>query len=321
MCGRSSNEITTSRPLSVPAGPVRQWTHSWRSVPGTGGDDDERESSSGTRRDGQDRSPGGRADWLRGGCQSASAHGAAAPPFDWEQPATWREALHGVDAVYVCLPPGSGGARRGRCDPVIHRAGGDERRPAPGAAVRPRRAGGRALRTDRPRLRRRMDARARQLVRAELQRKLPARRRARGRSGAAGRRRRRTVRRRRRHRRRRGRGAHRGRARRAALRGHGPASVDVRRGGRRDHPRDRTLHSLRAGVARGVCRGAARRPASRAHGRAHHLSVRRGPRRPERLGRRRRHARAGPAAARLRRLRQSAAASGVWNPASWARTA
>ena len=64
------------------------------------------------------------------------------------------------------------------------------------------------------------------------------------------------------------------------------------------------LHPLRAGVPRGICRGAARRPASRAHGRAHHLSLRRGPGRAERLGRRRRDACAGPAAARLRRLRE-----------------
>ncbi len=30
---------------------------------------------------------------------------AAEPPFDWEQPATWREALHGVDAAYVAYHP------------------------------------------------------------------------------------------------------------------------------------------------------------------------------------------------------------------------
>ena len=30
---------------------------------------------------------------------------AAEPSFDWEQPATWREALHGVDAAYVAYHP------------------------------------------------------------------------------------------------------------------------------------------------------------------------------------------------------------------------
>ena len=94
---------------------------------------------------------------------------------------------------------------------------------------------------------RRLDDRALQLVRPELQRELLRRARRGGRAGAARGRRRRAVRRRRRHRRRGRRGADRGRPRGAALRADRAAAADVRRRGRGDRRRQRP-------AARASCR-------------------------------------------------------------------
>ena len=166
---------------------------------------------------------------------------SGAPPFDWEDPATWAPALEGVGAVVRLLLPRHRRARRRRrrsrsfaelarrsrasggscCSPAAAR----RRRSAPS-----RRCGTPALdwtivRCD--------------LVQPELQRGLPARADPRRRGRAPGRRHARAVRRRRRHRRRRRRRADRGRAHRPALRADRPAAADLRRGGRRDRRGDR----------------------------------------------------------------------------------
>ena len=168
---------------------------------------------------------------------------SAEPPFDWEDRATWAPALDGVGAAYISYYPDLAVPGRGRRRRRVRRLAVERgvrrlvllsgRGEEEAEQRRARRAG----------LRRRPDDRALDLVRPELQRGLPARRRARRRGRAAGGGHARAVRRRRRHRRRRGRGADRGRARRPALRADRPAAADFRRSGRGDRrgrrPRDR----------------------------------------------------------------------------------
>ena len=79
------------------------------------------------------------------------------PPFDWEDRSTWAPALEGVGAAYVSLLPGHRGAGRGRDRRRVRRAGRERWRPQAGAALRPRRAGGRAGRGGGARHRRRPD--------------------------------------------------------------------------------------------------------------------------------------------------------------------
>ena len=173
---------------------------------------------------------------------------AGAPPFDWDDPATWGAALDGVSAVYVTFVPdvavpgaaetvGAFARHAVACGVerlVLLSGRGEARRLA-------ERAGGAASR-------RAVDDRALELVRSELQRGLPAARGVERRGRTAGRHDGRAVRRRRRHRRRRGRRAHRRRSRRSGLRGHRTPPLDVRRSGRRDRARHGSPDPVRVRV-------------------------------------------------------------------------
>ena len=160
------------------------------------------------------------------------------PPFDWDDRATWAPALRGVDGrVHLLLTP------TWRCPGAATAIGAFVGQALEQGVRRLVLLSGRgeeeaaACRAGPTGRRRRLDDRALQLVQPELQRELLARRRARRRARAAGRRGSGAVRGRRGHRRRCDGRAHRGRARRTALRADRAEAADVRRGGRRDRSR------------------------------------------------------------------------------------
>ena len=184
--------------------------------------------------------------------------GSRSLPFDWYDASTWEGALDDVAAVYVSYYPDLAVEGAPEAVGAFARLAAAARRQAAGAALRPRRARGAARRAGGDRGRHRVDDRALQLVRAELQRGVPARRRPRGRDRAAGGRRPRAVRRRRGHRRRRGRRADPGRPPRPDLRADRPAGAALRRGRGGDRRRDRARRALRPGAGRRVPRRDAR---------------------------------------------------------------
>ena len=71
---------------------------------------------------------------------------SARPSFDWEDRGTWRDALDGVSAAYICYYPDIAGARRRQNDPGVRRARRRLRCPPSRAALGPRRARSAALR-------------------------------------------------------------------------------------------------------------------------------------------------------------------------------
>ena len=131
-----------------------------------------RDNDAGCRRHGQDRSPGGRAAY---GARPARprrfqirhAFVRLGGPGDVGAGAAGRG--RGVPDVL----PGSRGPGSGRGGRGLYEAGGGAGGPAAGAVVRPGRGGGAARRGGRAGFRCRMDDPAIELVRPELQRKLP----------------------------------------------------------------------------------------------------------------------------------------------------
>ena len=170
-----------ARAARLPGAPPARWTGSRRSPepdPRRRGNDDERNKHPrhpGARRHGQDRPPGCRAA-AGAGRAGASRLALRPPPFDWEDRSTWSPALEGVRLGLRLLLPGPRGPRRGRDGRLVRRAGrgraGVRRLVLLAGRGEPEAEQAEQAVRD---VRRRADDRALDVVRAELQRGLPAR--------------------------------------------------------------------------------------------------------------------------------------------------
>ena len=100
---------------------------------------------------------------------------SAAPPFDWNDPATWSAVLDGAQSAFISYAPDLAVPGAPRAVAEFTKQAAAQRRGPRRAPVRARRGRGRSRRTAHPARTAAVDDRAVQLVRPELQRELPAR--------------------------------------------------------------------------------------------------------------------------------------------------